>query len=384
MKKNNIISHRAWTSVVLMLIATLSLSAQDDTTLAADIARRERVAEMMPSINLVSISTNKKSVALGGLSTIVREKAFGLQIGGLYNLVGDMGRGVAIAGLANTAMGSYYGVQIGGLWNYTASDAKGVMIGGLGNMVNDEACGMQISGLANIAKDMWGAQIAGLINSARGMAGLQLAGLMNVSREAKGLQFAGLANVARTAKGVQFAGLLNVARTAKGVQFAGLLNVAEESDFPIALVNIIKQGTKGIALTHDALGNRLVAFRSGGRYGYGIVGVGYNPQIAAKVAGEAGYGIHIPICPWLAINNEAKATAMVNTSMANFNYLLAPSVTLWQHCNLFGGPTINYFMSNSAEAGCLLPSNVLWHRKASDELQSALYIGYQVGLQYVF
>ena len=369
MKKNNIISHRAWTSVVLMLIATLSLSAQGDTTLAADIARRERVVEMMPSINLVSISTNKKSVALGGLATIVREKAFGLQIGGLYNHVGDMGRGVAIAGLANTAMGSYYGAQIGGLWNYTASDAKGVMIGGLGNMVNDEACGMQISGLANTAKDMQGAQIAGLINSAKGMAGLQLAGLMNVSREAKGLQFAGLANVARTAK---------------GVQFAGLLNVAEESDFPIALVNIIKQGTKGIALTHDALGNRLVAFRSGGRYGYGIVGVGYNPQIAAKVAGEAGYGIHIPICPWLAINNEAKATAMVNTSMANFSYLLAPSVTLWQHCNLFGGPTINYFMSNSAEAGCLLPSNVLCHSKASDELQSALYIGYQVGLQYVF
>ena len=353
MKKNNIISHRAWTSVVLMLIATLSLSAQGDTTLAADIARKERVAEMMPSINLVSISTNKKSVALGGLATIVREKAFGLQIGGLYNLVGDMGRGVAIAGLANTTMGSYYGAQIGGLWNYTASDAKG-------------------------------AQIAGLINSAKGMAGLQLAGLMNVSREAKGLQFAGLANVARTAKGVQFAGLLNVARTAKGVQFAGLLNVAEESDFPIALVNIIKQGTKGIALTHDVLGNRLVAFRSGGRYGYGIVGVGYNPQIAAKVAGEAGYGIHIPICPWLAINNEAKATAMVNTSMANFSYLLAPSVTLWQHCNLFVGPTINYFMSNSAEAGCLLPSNVLCHSKASDELQSALYIGYQVGLQYVF
>ena len=338
MKKNNIISHRAWTSVVLMLIATLSLSAQGDTTLAADIARKERVAEMMPSINLVSISTNKKSVALGGLATIVREKAFGLQIGGLYNHVGDMGRGVAIAGLANTAMGSYYGAQIGGLWNYTASDAKG-------------------------------AQIAGLINSARGMAGLQLAGLMNVSREAKGLQFAGLANVARTVK---------------GVQFAGLLNVAEESDFPIAPVNIIKQGTKGIALTHDALGNRLVAFRSGGRYGYGIVGVGYNPQIAAKVAGEAGYGIHIPICPWLAINNEAKATAMVNTSMANFSYLLAPSVTLWQHCNLFVGPTINYFMSNSAEAGCLLPSNVLCHSKASDELQSALYIGYQVGLQYVF
>ena len=153
---------------------------------------------------------------------------------------------------------------------------------------------------------------------------------------------------------------------------------------PIALVNIVKRGTKGVALTYDALGNALVAFRSGGRYAYGIVGVGYNIHTAGKVTGEAGYGIRIPICQWMAINNEAKATTMVNTSTANFGYLLAPSVTLWKHCNLFSGPTINYIMSNSVEPGHLLPEKVLWERKSSDGTQSALYISYQVGLQYIF
>ena len=354
-RKNDIIPHRAWVGIVLMLAAVLSVSAQGDTALrATDITRKERVAEMVPSLNLVAISTNKKSLALGGLATIVRERAYGLQIGGLYNHVGDMGRGVAIAGLANVAMGSYYGAQIGGLWNYAGTGAKGVMIGGLGNMVNDGTDGLQLAGLTNIAKDVRGAQVAGLLN------------------------------VARDVKGLQLAGLVNVAKTAKGVQLAGLLNVAEESDFPIALVNIVEQGTKGIALTYDALGNAIVAFRSGGRYTYGIVGVGYNPHAAGRVAGEAGYGIGILVCQWLTINNEVKATTVVNSSMANFGYLLAPSVTLWEHCNLFGGPTINYIMSDPVEPEHLWPGDALWERKASDGMQSALYIGYQVGLQYIF
>lgn len=354
-RKNDFILHRVWVGFVLMLVAVLSVSAQGDTALrATDITRKERVAEMVPSLNLVTISTNKKSLDLGGLATIVRERAYGLQIGGLYNHVGDMGRGIAIAGLANVAMGSYYGAQIGGLWNYAGTGAKGMMIGGLGNMVNDGTDGLLLAGLTNIAKDVRGAQVAGLLN------------------------------VARDVKGLQLAGLVNVAKTAKGVQLAGLLNVAEESDFPIALVNIVEQGTKGIALTYDALGNAIVAFRSGGRYTYGIVGVGYNPHTAGRVAGEAGYGIGIPVCQWLTINNEVKATTVVNSSMANFGYLLAPSVTLWEHCNLFGGPTINYIMSDPVEQEHLWPGDALWERKSSDGMQSALYIGYQVGLQYIF
>ena len=97
---NDIIPHRVWVGIVLMLAAVLSVSAQGDTALHdTDITRKERVAEMVPSLNLVAISTNKKSLALGGLATIVRERAYGLQIGGLYNHVGDMGRGIAIAGI---------------------------------------------------------------------------------------------------------------------------------------------------------------------------------------------------------------------------------------------------------------------------------------------
>lgn len=372
-----------------------------DTLFAVATNRRRQVAEVIPSVNIIGVSKNKKSLALGGLGNVVREKAYGLQIGGLYNHVGDIGRGVAIAGLANTTLGSYYGVQLGGLWNYTSHDTKGVMIGGLANWVNSGFDGLQLGGLANITRDaraiqvagltniskgLYGIQISGLANIAQDTYGLQLAGLFNVSHDLYGMQLAGLFNCAKDVYGLQFAGLVNVAKRARGVQFATILNVAEESDFPIALINIIKKGDKGVALTYDMLGNAVMSFRSGGKYAYGILGVGYNTQIEERLVVEAGYGLQVPVCRWLDVNNEFKATTMGYNSgytRSNFSYLLAPSLTLWHHCNLFAGPSINYFMADRASAATLLPNASLW-RKEGDRGIGQLYLGYQVGVQYVF
>ena len=404
---------------------------QADTLRTVAVSRRRQAAEVIPSVNIIGVSKNKKSLALGGLGNVVREKAYGLQIGGLYNHVGDIGRGVAIAGLANTTLGSYYGVQLGGLWNYTSLDTKGVMIGGLGNWVNSgfdglqlgglanitrdaraiqvagltniskglygiqiggltnisqDAYGLQLAGLTNISKDVYGLQVGGLTNIAQDTYGLQLAGLFNVSHDLYGMQLAGLFNCAKDVYGLQFAGLVNVAKRARGVQFAAILNVAEESDFPIGLINIIKQGDKGVALTYDILGNAVMSFRSGGKYTYGILGVGCNAQIEERLVVEAGYGLQIPVCRWLDVNNEFKATTMGYNSgytRSNFSYLLAPSLTLWRHCNLFAGASINYFMSDRASAATLLPNAGLW-RKEGDRGIGQLYLGYQVGVQYVF
>ena len=377
---------------------------QADTLRTVAVSRRKQAAEVIPSVNIIGVSKNKKSLALGGLGNVVREKAYGLQIGGLYNHVGDIGRGVAIAGLANTTLGSYYGVQLGGLWNYTSLDTKGVMIGGLGNWVNSgfdglqlgglanitrdaraiqvagltniskglygiqisgltnisqDAYGLQLAGLTNISKDVYGLQVGGLTNIAQDTYGLQLAGLFNVSHDLYGMQLAGLFNCAKDVYGLQFAGLVNVAKRARGVQFAAILNVAEESDFPIGLINIIKQGDKGVAFTYDMLGNAVMSFRSGGKYAYGILGVGCNAQIEERLVVEAGYGLQVPVCRWLDVNNEFKATTMGYNSgytRSNFSYLLAPSLTLWRHCNLFAGASINYFMADRASAATLLPN----------------------------
>ena len=412
-----VMSHESMRLGEVKVTGTRAEAEEKSDNLRTASIRRNQVVEAIPTINIVKISTNKKSFALVGLANVVRKEAYGLQIGGFYNViqkkvyglqigglynhVGDIGRGVAIAGLANTTLGSYYGAQIGGLWNYIALDTKGLMIGGLGNWVNSEFDGLQIGGLANItrdaraiqiagltniSKDVYGLQMGGLTNITQDIYGLQLAGLFNVSHDLYGMQLAGLFNCAKNVYGLQFAGLVNVAKQAKGVQFATILNVAEESDFPIGLINIIKQGDKGVAFTYDMLGNAVMSFRSGGKYTYGILGVGYNTQIEERLVVEAGYGLQIPICRWLNINNEFKATTMGYNSgymRSNFSYLLAPSLTLWRHCNLFAGPSINYFMSDRASAATLLPNAGLW-RKEGDRGIGQLYLGYQVGVQYVF
>ena len=387
---------------------------QADTLRTVAVSRRKQAAEAIPSVNIIGVSNNRKSLALGALGNVVREKAYGLQIAGLSNHVGDMGGGVAIAGLSNTSGGSYYGIQVSGLGNISRG-MMGIQVAGLGNITRDtraiqvagltniskelygiqisgltnisqDAYGLQLAGLTNISKDVYGLQVAGLTNISRDAYGLQLAGLFNVSHDLYGMQLAGLFNCAKDVYGLQFAGLVNVAKSARGVQFATILNVAEESDFPIGLINIIKQGDKGVALTYDILGNAVMSFRSGGKYAYGILGVGCNAQIEERLVVEAGYGLQIPVCRWLDVNNEFKATTMDYNSdhtRNNFSYLLAPSLTLWRHCNLFAGASINYFMSDRASAATLLPNVGLW-RKEGDRGIGQLYLGYQVGVQYVF
>lgn len=327
---------RILVSLIVALNVIPRISAQETTP-----SKRE-VLEKYPSINLVIVSDNNYSVAVSGLFSVFRNNAFGLQIGGLYNHIGNKGAGLEIGGLGNTVAGSYYGAQIGGLFNVVqgASDA------------------LQIAGLANIASDV------------------------------NGFQIAGLTNVARNVNGLQFGGLVNIARQVKGVQFASILNVADESNCPIGLINIIKHGEMGVAMTHDILGNTSMTFRSGGKYTYGVVGVGYNHRLddSNKVVVEAGYGIHIPVCRWMRVDNELKGVSSISSraSFVNFSYLLAPSFMLWEHFNLFGGPSINYFMSPMSALESLLPSSsCIWSKTANGNIQQ-LYLGYQFGLQYIF
>ena len=342
---------RILTCLIIALNITPRIDAQETKSSSRD------VLEKCPSINLVIVSDNNYNVAVSGLFSVFRNNAYGLQLGGLYNHIGNKGAGLEIGGLGNTVTGSFYGVQIGGLFN----------------VVQDASNALQIAGLANITSD---------VN------GFQMAGLANVAKDVNGVQFSGLTNIARNVNGLQFGGLVNIAKKVKGVQFASILNVADESCFPIGLINIIKNGEMGVVVTYDILGNTSMTFRSGGKYSYGVVGVGYNHRLedSNKIVAEAGYGIHIPVCRWMRIDNELKgvSSASSRTSFVNFSYLLAPSFKLWEHFNLFGGPSINYFVS-PATSGVekIIPSSYLWS-KTTDRNFQQLYLGYQFGLQYIF
>lgn len=244
----------------------------------------------------------------------------------------------------------------------------------ISNVIANEARGLQFAGISNyIGKQGQGVAFAGITNITKGTyKGVQLAGLLNTSKDITGLQFAGL---------------LNIAGKVRGVQFAGLLNIAEESDCPIGLVNIVKRGEMGIALTYDILGNGIVSFRSGGKYTYGIIGFGYNHKLPGnnKTVAEAGYGVHIPCYSWFQINNEFKVTSTATSDkpFLNASYSLLPSFKIKKHYNIFGGASLNYSTTTEMDNQTLFPQNNLWKKHTDNRLQQ-LFIGYLVGIQYIF
>ena len=326
------------------------------------------------SINLlVGISKNERSLALAGISNVIANNATGLQIASVSNYIGNAGYGIEVAGVTNINKGIYNGIQIGGVYNYSGS----------GN-------GIAVAGVANMSKGSYnGIQASGVYNYSGSGNGIAVAGVANMSKDSyNGLQLSGVTNIAGDVKGLQFAGVMNIAKKVKGVQFATILNVAEESNFPIAFINIIKNGKMGVSLSYDNMNNTMLSFRSGGKYTYGILGVGYNNKVndGSNIVAEAGYGIHIPITNWLEINNEFKATSLgfSNDKVCyNASYLLAPSFTFLNHFNVFGGANFNYLYSNYVNSDDLLPNNYLFENDNSDNKQR-MFIGYQIGLQYVF
>ena len=251
--------------------------------------------------------------------------------------------------------------------------------------------GLALAGCVNTVKeDGRGLLMSGLLNAVHGtMSGVQLAGLVNIAGAAsRGIQLAGLVNVARDFSGLQLAGLVNVAHTVRGVQLAGLVNVADSSDFPIGFINLIKNGEMGVALSYNELGITMLSFQSGGRYTYGILGIGYNHYLHGQqpfiVSG--GIGAHIPCTNWLRVNCELKSTNLLparesTDGLMALNFSLLPASRLLPHLELFGGPSISYARVDHDYRN-VLPSYSLWRRIDATRTRQ-LHLGFQAGVQYI-
>ncbi len=273
--------------------------------------------------------------------------------------------GVAISGLSTIIKGNQSGAVVSGLSNTISGSANGTQVAGIVNIIGGTSSGVTVAGLVNVAKSTKGVQAAGLVNLSAGNANAQLAGLSNVSKEAtvqiaglsntaknnSDIQIAGLVNTSGNSKG-QIAGLINISKKAKGTQIAGLVNIAEESNYPIGFVNIIKKGEKQIGATIDEVGNSVIAFRSGGKYTYGIVGAGYNIKMEnAPYILEVGLGGRISFSKILRLNIEVSNT--VNTDFWNDAYYKSSfrpllGLTLAKRLEIVAGPSFNYvnYMSN--------------------------------------
>ncbi|MDR1581782.1 MAG: hypothetical protein LBS55_00740 [Prevotellaceae bacterium] len=326
------------------------------------------------SINiLIGISRSERVFTFGGLANIICHDATGLQFAGLHNYIGNNGKGFQFAGLANYTGKNYTGSQFAGLMNYTKDDYKGVQFAGLANYAGKNYDGFQFAGLTNYTKgDYKGTQFAGLANYAGG--------------NYNGFRLAGLINISKNISGSQISGLINIAQKVKGLQFTGLINIADSSDYSVALINLIKNGEKSVALTYDETGSMIVSFRSGGKLTYGIAGFGYNHQANRKLfLTEGGLGIHINCSPRFRINNELKIENFMSSKYNTFKsgYSLITDYKLLAHLSVFAGASVNYMYSNDINATKLFPHNSLWKNFDSSKLQQA-FVGYQFGIQYIF
>ncbi len=178
------------------------------------------------------------------------------------------------------------------------------------------------------------------------------------------------------------AGFINIARKVKGVQIAGFINIAEESDYPIGLINIIKNGERQIGASIDESGVSMLTFRSGGRYLYGILGAGYNfKEDNARYALEGGIGFHLPIARYFRGNVEMTAGAL---SDLEHNVYFKSSLRVFaaykiaNRFELFAGPTLNNLNYERDQDD--IRDSYLWQHKGDNSI-NGMYIGVTGGIQ---
>ena len=282
------------------------------------------------------------------------------------------------------------GLTFAGFSNIILRNAVGSQFAGFSNHIRGMADGTQFAGFANIYGGGKGAAFAGFTNIARGdVNGVQLAGFLNYANRIKGLQLAGFANISNQNVGKsQIAGFINVAKKVKGVQIAGFINIADSSDYPIGIINLIKNGEKSIGLTTDETQTTMLSFRSGGKSLYGIIGLGYNLKNVDEVyAAELGLGAHFFPSTAFSLNTELVAATLGSFKRGEYfksSFRLMPNIKLFKTFGFFGGPSINFVTTNTDEGKSLYTKNLRNWNNIWGNNYNALYIGYTVGLHILF
>ncbi len=300
---------------------------------------------------LVGVSGQETGFALAGVGLSIRGAAQGLQLSGVFTHVGDYLEGTQISGVVNTAQ-----------------SAKAVQIAGITNLVRADFKGVQLAGVVNVAGKTQGLQMAGIGNTSRGESGAtQMAGVFNRAR--------------RTHH--QIAGIVNVAGTVKGIQLAGLINIADTSDYPIALLNFVKNGEKSLSLSSDEALTSLLTFRSGGRVLYGILGLGYQVQNTPLPALEGGLGAHLLDGPAFRLKLELASLWVSNfkdRDYYRYAVRLLPSLKVQDRWEIFAGPSLNQINFQN-EDNFSVSGLKLWEKTGSRQTHG-LSLGLSGGIQF--
>ncbi len=312
--------------------------------------------------------------------------------------------GMEVTGFASIVKGDVKGIQASGILNIAEGKLNGLQGAGTVNIVEGHLQGVQGSGIINMANSVHGVQGAGVINMTEGkMHGLQGAGTANVADSVYGMQGSGFVNVANHVQGFQGAGFLNVAKNVEGVQAAGFINIADSCDYPLAPINIIKNGKMVLHAWTNLQQDINLSFKSGGRKTYGVIGIGINPFFKELEFGThlgLGYNCHLSKSFVLSIEavntvyfsqNELeeynklahdKKSMKHETNSGSLNLILDYQPVRW--LGITAGPSISYMHTNNkARFDCI--ENPIWDNvNTSKEQYDNVWLGFTAGVYYRF
>ncbi|GAA3967280.1 carboxypeptidase-like regulatory domain-containing protein [Mucilaginibacter dorajii] len=305
------------------------------------------------------------------------------------NLLGGYTAGIngfEFAGLFNINRKNMRYFQAAGIFNMVGGQVSGFQAAGIFNNVLQSTSGVQLGGFANINGEANGLQVAGLVNQTKGLnTGLQLSGLLNVAAETKGLQLAGLANWSSGQTGWQFASIANVAKKVKGLQIATLVNIADSSDYPIGLVNFIRNGEKSLAVSTDESLFTHVDFRSGGRVLYGVIGLGFKFDAQPTYAANFGLGIHIIPRQRFSLDGEYFSQLVFNDRKMLYQVgglRLLPGYKFTRCLRVFAGPSLQGIYADQASDATV--NGWVLSRHSNGSGSTVFDIGFTGGLQYLW
>jgi len=329
------------------------------------------------TLNSFSQNHRKTSVNIGlvyPVSTNGRHAALDTNVFSFNALLGVSAaeKGLSFAGISNIIHRNTYGVQFAGFSNHIGGKAKGTQFAGFINTYGDDSK----------------SALAGFSNISKGNSGIQLAGFLNwTARNVSAVQAAGFLNKAADVKGAQISGFINIAKKVKGVQLAGFINVADSSDYPIGIINIVKDGEKSVAFTTDQNLTAMATFRSGGRVLYGIIGAGHNfKNKDAIYALEAGFGAHFFQSQHFRLHTELTASSLQNFKKGNYfksTMQLFPAWRISNHLEIFAGPSFNLISTNTTE-GKALQKHYLYTWDSDNSTLHGMFFGYTGGLAFNF
>ena len=311
----------------------------------------------------------------------------GFEVAGVFNITQKDVRYFQVAGAVNVVGGSVAGFQAAGISNKVFKKVIGVQVAGVVNHSKLEVQGIQIAGVINQADTESAHQIAGLINRSKGGKGLQVAGITNWAEDhSKGLQVAGIFNRASGTAHHQVAGIINKAGEVKGIQLAGLINIAESSDYPVGLLNFIKDGNKSLSVQLDESAFSYLTFRSGGRVLYGLLGAGYGRWSSEPVYSlETGLGIYLLDRSIYSMDLEVVGQVMNGFDNTNYNtssLRVLNGIKIHPHLKFFIAPTLNFTTVEKDEG--VKSKRLELARRMNDQRIWLLDMGVMGGLQYVF